>query len=106
MVRTVSILVACLVANACAVLEIPETGENEDWVSQRLAQEQMERVAPEAIPQTRMSRNITIELDQSAQTVMERRDQLNEEEIQSVEGEKTTTEDFVDSGIARTTPPD
>jgi len=106
MFRLITILFACLAASACAVIEMPQASDNDDWVDQRLAEDEMDRTAPETIPQTRMSRALTTELDQSAQTVMERRDELIDEEMQAIPADETTTEDFIESGIARTTPPD
>jgi hypothetical protein len=107
MVRFTSILIASFALTSCAVVDMPSRESNLPvWIEDKLAADETERSAPVAIPETRLRPRMTNAMDQSALEIIERRDSLDAERDAADGLETTDIEEFVGTGVERTTPPE
>lgn len=104
-VRFAIIVLAGLSVGACVVVVIPDSEANTNWVEERLAEDGINRTAPNSIPETTLDSTLTRDMDRQVSYMLERRDLLEAEQADIESIAEVSTEDFVETGKTLTTPP-
>ena len=104
--RFVGILFFCLACSACASVQMPQASvEEPEWITERRAEYLASSETPVSVNATPSDAGVRRENDAQMSEVLEKREELLEQ-TQSMDGDdRLTTEEFIEAGRQRTTPP-
>ena len=105
MIKIAFATLAGLSVGACVIIDIPAEEANSSWVDERLADENINRTAPQSIPQTTLPTSTTRDMDRQVAQMLQRRELLEAEQAAAEASNDVTTEEFVETGKVLTTPP-
>ena len=108
MIRTITVFACASCLGACAVMDMPDPGQNReaDWMEDRLNQANAERAAPQSVPDHDIPAGTREGMAEQAEIALQQRDALAAERLQAEDSHPGDTEEFSRSGQDRTTPPE
>jgi len=104
--RFIGILFFCLTCSACASVQMPQASvEEPDWITERRAEHLASSETPVSVNATRSDAGIRHENEAQMNEVLEKREELLEQ-ARALDGDdRLSTEEFIEAGRERTSPP-
>ena len=104
--RLIGILFFCLTCSACASVEMPQARvEEPGWITERRAEYLASSETPVSVNATRADNSIRYENEAQMNEVLEKREELLEQ-ARALDGDdRLSTEEFIEAGRERTSPP-